>query len=67
MVLVEEINEKLKEHKKKHGIRSYPKRPALKKNATKKERRRYEKAIKKWKTEIRKDFDKWVKEKVKKN
>jgi len=67
VVLVEETNEELEQYKKKHGIKSLPPRPTLKKNATKKERRRYEKAIKKWRIEIRKDFDKWVKEKVKKN
>ena len=53
IVLIEEINKNLEEHKKKQRIELIPP-PPLKKNATKKEIDRYNKAYKLWKIKIKK-------------
>ena len=53
IVLIEEINKNLEEHKKKQRIELIPP-PPLKKNATKKEINRYNKAYKLWKIKIKK-------------
>ncbi len=54
IVLIEEINKKLEEYKEKQRIKLIPPPPPLKKNATKKEINRYNKAYKLWKIKIKK-------------
>ena len=54
IVLIEEINKKLEEYKEKQRIKLIPPPPPLKKNATKKEINRYNKAYKLWEIKIKK-------------
>lgn len=49
----EVVVHELEEYKKKHGIKSIPPPPSLKKNATKKEIERYNKAYKYWKKKMK--------------